>query len=141
VPVRTEAEYAAALDQSAQIIWAGMSSLPATQAYAYLWLKSYPGLAAALAQGAVANPGVRRWVDKAAGEGSPVWMVSLGISGASVALGVWQLMQDKQLRGQFAAANQQEFGKFVTAQAEALGLPGLAPVAGSSSSPPPGPAS
>jgi hypothetical protein len=129
-------DYTADLQGAGTAVWVGLSSTPWTKAHAWLWRSQIGGLAAGLNEGAQHNAAVRRYVEKIAGEGSVLWVLPVATSVASLAVGSWQLLQDKQLREKLGAVNDEAFGEFVMEQAKAMGLDTTEPAAGSSSSPP-----
>ena len=94
-------------------VWLTAASIPPTQAYAAIVKINQPALVASLNQGAQNNATVRGYVEKASSGGGGLWMVSLGVTTANMAIQAMQLMKSPDLRKQLAEQTQTELKQYL----------------------------
>jgi hypothetical protein len=94
-------------------VWLTAASLPPTQSYAALIKLNQPALVASLNQGAQNNSTVRGYVEKLSSGSGGMWMVSLGVTTANMAMQGLQLMRSPELRKQMAEQTQAELKQYL----------------------------
>jgi hypothetical protein len=94
-------------------VWLTAASVPYTQAYAALIKVNQPALVASLNQGAQNNSQIRGYVEKLSTGGGGVWMLSLGVTSANMAMQALQIARDPKLRSQLAEQTKADLNAYL----------------------------
>lgn len=126
-------DYTEALMGLGTAVWLGASSirggklgpvrLPDCRPMAMAWRQQLPQLAAAWNAAAQQNTTVRGYVENLTGDGGKSWVIGVAVTGASFVGSCIELARaPKDVRDQWAAANDAEMEQFIKRQVEAAGL-------------------
>jgi hypothetical protein len=108
-------DYTEALDGALTGVWLATAGLPFTTPYAAVLNANKAGLVGALNAGANQNAKVRANVERFTGGGAGLWQLQLAVVGAQMGMQTMQLMKDKELREQAAAATRKQLHEWLKA--------------------------
>lgn len=115
-------DYTDEIGAALSMAWMGMASVPFTRAHAAVIRAHTPALIPAWNTAARHNAAIRGAIEKMSGDGNLAWVIPVVVVTTPVALGMWQVTRNGELRAELAAQTEQDFRAFITEQAQAAGI-------------------